>query len=139
MSFINISKFYIKSKNNLSFFENKHKISYNAYLLLKKYVVSKVLDQSKLDFAYPQKWKPKVLKNLSPRALKSLYRLSDKFEKNNCGIISQTYSSSKTVNKHKKKLSKKSIELLKKINDDLPRYKDIDLLIKKFRINKLLD
>ena len=139
MPFLNFSKFYIKSKNNLSFFENKHKISYNAYSLLKKYVVLKILDQSKLDFAYPQKWKPKVLKNLSPRALKSLYRLSDKFEKNNYGIISQTYSSTKTFNKNKKKLTKKSIELLKKINNDLPRYKNIDLLIKKFKINKILD
>ncbi len=138
MSFFNFNKFYTKSKKNLSFPENKHKISYKAYLLLKKFVVLKIIDQSKLDFAYPQKWKPKIFKNLSPRALKSLYRLSDKYEKNSHGIISQTYGLENS-NSNKKKISKKSYELLKKINNNLPRYENIDLKIKKFRINSILD
>lgn len=139
MSIFNFSKFYTKSKNNLSFFENKHKVSYKAYLLLKKFVVLKIIDQSKLDFAYPQKWKPKILKNLSPRALKSLYRLSDKYEKNSYGIISQTYGSEIKNSNKKIRISKISNELLKKINNNSPRYENIDLKIKKFRINRILD
>ena len=138
MSFFNFNKFYTKSKKNLSFSENKHKVSYKAYLLLKKFVVLKIIDQSKLDFAYPQKWKPKIFKNLSPRALKSLYRLSDKYQKNSHGIISQTYGL-EISNSNKKKISKKSNELLKKINNNLPRYENIDLKIKKLRINNILD
>ena len=34
---------------------------------------------------------------------------------------------------HKKKLSRKAKELLSKINNDLPRYDNIDMLIKKIK------
>ena len=114
MSFFNFNKFYTKSKNNLSFSENKHKVSYKAYLLLKKFVVLKIIDQSKLDFAYPQKWKPKIFKNLSPRALKSLYRLSDKYQKNSYGIISQTYGP-EIISSKKKEFPKNLMNFLKKL------------------------
>ena len=114
MSFFNFNKFYTKSKNNLSFSENKHKVSYKAYLFLKKFVVLKIIDQSKLDFAYPQKWKPKIFKNLSPRALKSLYRLSDKYQKNSYGIISQTYGQ-EIISSKKKEFPKNLMNFLKKL------------------------
>ena len=133
MALFNLDKFYTKSKNNLSFFESKYKISYKAYQLLKKFVVLKYIDQSKLDFAYPLKWKPKILKNLSPRALRTLYRLSDKFEKNSLGIISQNYEINE-VKTTKKKNSHKAQNLLHKIENDLPRYQEIDSLIKKYKI-----
>ena len=98
-------------------------------------VIKNQVSADKLDFVYPQNWKPKIFKNLSSRALTSLYRLSEKFEKNSVGILSQSYM----THKAKKRLSKKAQHLLKRINaDDNNRYSHIDVMIKKHKINKIL-
>ena len=112
MSFLTLINFTQKVKTIYLFLKNKHKVSYKAYLLLKKFVVLKIIDQSKLDFAYPQKWKPKIFKNLSPRALKSLYRLSDRYQKNSYGIISQTYGP-EIISSKKKEFPKNLMNFLK--------------------------
>ena len=87
MSIFNTNRSF-KNNNKLSFFVNKHKISYKAYELLKKLIISKRVDQSKLDFAHPEMWKPNIIKNLSPKAIKTLYRLSDN-KKDDNGLIAQ--------------------------------------------------
>lgn len=133
MSIFNTNRF-SKNNNKLSLFVNKHKISYKAYELLKKLIIAKRVDQSKLDFAHPEMWKPKVLKNLSPKAIKTLYRLSDN-KKDDNGLIAQSY-----IEKVKKSpLSPVAKTLLKKIKKNEPRYSNIDVLIKKYKINKILD
>jgi len=68
--------------------------------------------------------------------MKTLYRLSDKYSKNRHGIIAQYYSHD---NKKKKNLSPKAIRLLNKIKSSKTRYENIDLLIKKYKINKALE
>ena len=99
-------------------------------------VIKNIVSSDKLDFVYPQNWKPKIFKNLSSRGLITLYRLSERFEKNSNGVLSQTYSVSNTK---KKKLSKRAELLLKQIKKkDNDRYSNIDLLIKKQKINKIL-
>ena len=137
-----------KSKNNkLSFFSTKFNMSFQAYELLKKFVVSGVIDSDKLDFAHPKNWKPRVLKNISPKSMKTLYRLSDIYEKNSQGMICQNIlkKDQPKVIKEKiegfisiksKKLSPKAKNLLEEIRNGKPRYENIDLLIKKYKVNK---
>ncbi|MAH78438.1 MAG: hypothetical protein CMP41_00715 [Rickettsiales bacterium] len=126
-----------KINNKLSFFIKKNKVSFLAYELLKKYVVNQVISADKLDFAYPKNWNPTVLKNVSPRSMKTLYRLSDTYSKNKHGIIAQKFITNYESNK--KKLSPHALRLLNKINSSKPRYNEIDLLIKKYKINKALE
>ena len=135
MQFLKFNKNIKKSKNNLSFFAKKHRVSFKAYDLLKKFVINGNVSQEKLDFAYPQTWKPKILKNLSQRALRTLYRLSDIFKKNSLGVISQDYE----LTQKKKPLSNKAKLLLHKINNNEARYQTIDNMIKKYNIKKILD
>ena len=124
-----------KENTKLSFFVKKHKISFLAYELLKKFVVSQAIPPDKLDFVFPQNWTPKILKNLSPKARNTLYRLSDNYSKNKKGLICQNND----VVQINKSLSPNAIKLLKKINTNQPRYHKIDLLIKKYKINKVLN
>lgn len=137
MSFFNFKS--NKQKNKLPFFIKKNKISFLAYEILKKFVISRQIPPEKLDFVFPQNWTPKILKDLSPEARNSLYRLSDTFKKNKKGLICQTYSYNFHQKKSLKKLSKKAKILLKKINNDEFRYERIDMLVKKYKINKALD
>lgn len=123
-----------KENTKLSFFVKKHKISFLAYELLKKFVISQSVSPDKLDFVFPQNWTPKVLKNLSPKARTTLYRLSDNYGKNKKGLICQNNN----IIHRKKPLSSNATRLLKKINNNQPRYQKIDLLIKKYKINKVL-
>ena len=135
MGIFNFNKNTNKSNFKLPIFYKKFKISFKAYETLKKIVIKNQVSADKLDFVYPQNWKPKIFKNLSSRALTSLYRLSEKFEKNSVGILSQSYM----THKAKKRLSKKAQHLLKRINaDDNNRYSHIDVMIKKHKINKIL-
>ena len=128
MSLIN---FYNKAKKgfNKSTFSNKNAISFQAYELLKKYVVKGIVEPDKLDIAYPKNTKLKVLKNVSHRSMKTFYKLSDRNKKNQRGILSQKNN---VVFSSKKKLSPKAKKLLHKINKDLPRYQDIDSLIQQY-------
>lgn len=136
MGIFNFSKNSNKSSYKLPIFYKKYKISFKAYEVLKKMVIKNIVSSDKLDFVYPQNWKPKIFKNLSSRGLITLYRLSERFEKNSNGVLSQTYSVSNTK---KKKLSKRAELLLKQIKKkDNDRYSNIDLLIKKQKINKIL-
>lgn len=135
MGIFNFNKNTNKSSFKLPIFYKKFKISFKAYEILKKLVIKKEVSADKLDFVYPQNWRPKIFKNLSSRALTTLYRLSEKFEKNENGVLSQSY----LAHFKKKKLSKKAEKLLKGINsNDKNRYSRIDVLIKKHRINKIL-
>ena len=129
----NINNSKIKKENcKLSFFVKKHNISFLAYDLLKKFVVKKIVSPEKLDFAHPKNWNPKVLKSISPKAMQTLYRLSDIYNKNSQGMISQK----PIMTNNNKKLSPKAEKLLKKIENNQERYDHIDLLIKKYKINK---
>ena len=121
---------YNKAKKNLnkSAFNQKNTISFQAYELLKKYVVDEIVPPEKLDSAHPKNVNLKILKNVSPRAMKTFYKLSDKNIKNQNGMLSQTNNPAFT---YKKKLSPKAKKLLHKIKNDLPRYQSIDLIIKK--------
>ena len=134
-----------KENNKSSFFIKKYKVSFLAYELLKKYVVLKKVKPEKLDFVHPKNWKPRVIKNISPKAMKTLYRLSDLYEKNANGMVAQIKKIepkvlTKKIEGHitvkSKKLSPKANNTLKKIRDEKLRYENIDLLIKKFKINK---
>lgn len=124
-----------KENTKLSFFVKKNKISFLAYELLKKFVISQAITPDKLDFVFPQNWTPKILKNLSPKARNTLYRLSDNYGKNKKGLICQNND----VLQKSKSLSPNAIKLLKEINTNQPRYHKIDLLIKKYKINKVLN
>ena len=124
-----------KENTKLSFFVKKHKISFLAYELLKKFVISQSIPPDKLDFVFPQNWTPKILKNLSPKARNTLYRLSDNYSKNKKGLICQDNN----FIRNNKSLSPNALKLLKKINKNQPRYHKIDLLIKKYKINKVLN
>ncbi len=122
--------FYNKAKKdiNKSFPNQRNIISFQAYELLKKYVVDGLVAPDKLDIAHPKNTNLKVLKNVSQRSMKTFYKLSDRNRKNPRGILSQVASPTKT----KKKLSSKAKNLLNKINKDLPRYQNIDRLIEKY-------
>lgn len=136
MGIFNFNKNSNKSSYKLPIFYKKYKISFKAYEVLKKLVIKNIVSSDKLDFVYPQNWKPKIFKNLSSRGLITLYRLSERFEKNSNGVLSQTYNLNNTK---KKKLSKRAEKLLKQIKKkDNDRYSNIDLLIKKQKINKIL-
>ena len=128
MSFFNI---YNKAKKNLnkSSFNQKNAISFNAYKLLKRYVVNGLVDSTALDSAFPQNTKLKVLKNVSQRSMKTFYKLADKHLMNKHGILSQTNN----YKFSKRKLSTKAKSLLKLIKNNSDRYTKIDELISKFK------
>ena len=128
-----------KQKNKLPFFVKKNKISFLAYEILKKFVIDRQIAPEKLDFVFPQNWTPKILKTLSPQARNTLYRLSDNYHKNKKGLICQKNNPSSQNQQPSKSLSKKAKLLLDKINNNESRYDRIDMLIKKYRINKVLD
>ena len=130
MSLFNI---YNKAKKNLnkSSFSQKNAISFNAYKLLKKYVVSGLVDSSALDSAFPKNTKLKILKNVSQRSMKTFYKIADKHIMNKHGVLSQTNKLDSSVKKTK--LSNKAKSLLKLIESDSVRYTKIDELISKFK------
>ena len=131
MAFFNI---YNKTKKNLnkSSFNQKYAISFNAYKLLKKYVVNGLVETSTLDNAFPKNTKLKVLKNVSQRSMKTFYKLTDKHIMNKHGVLSQP-NKLKLPNNKKIKLSSRAKALLKLIKTDSPRYQRIDILISKLR------
>ena len=126
-------KLYNKAKRqiNKSPFKQKNFVSFQAYELLKKYVVTGLVEASALDNAYPKNTKLKVLKNVSHRSMHTFYKLSDRYSKNKRGVLSQSIKSDYHLF-HKKKLSSKAKDLLKKIDNNEARYESIDKLIKKY-------
>jgi hypothetical protein len=126
-------KLYNKAKRqiNKSPFKQKNFVSFQAYELLKKYVVTGLVAASSLDSAYPKNTKLKVLKNVSHRSMHTFYKLSDRYSKNKRGVLSQSIKSDYHLF-HKKKLSSKAKDLLKKIDNNEARYESIDKLIKKY-------
>ena len=131
MGFFNI---YNKTKKNLnkSSFNQKNAISFNAYKLLKKYVVNGLVEASALDNAFPKNTKLKVLKNVSQRSMKTFYKLADKHIMNKHGVLSQS-NKLKSPNDKKRNLSSKAKALLKLIETDSPRYERINNLISKLK------
>ena len=125
-----IFNIYNKAKNhiNKTYFSEKRVISFEAYNLLKKYVVKGLSQAEHLDTAYPKNLRMNVLKNVSHRSMKTFYKLSDHYKKNKNGVLCQS-----NVYVVDKKLSPKAKKLLKKINNDLPRYIEIDKLIQKYK------
>ena len=126
-------KLYNKSKKsiNKSSINSKYAISFKAYELLKRYVVKELVSSNKLDSAYPKNTKLKVIKNVSHRSMQTFYKLSDKYQTNKSGVLSQF--SGFEGKRQKRKLSKKAKDLLFKIKNDLPRYESIDYLIKNYK------
>jgi hypothetical protein len=127
MSFFNL---YNKAKKNFnkSSLNQKNAISFNAYKLLKRFVVNGLVDPSSLDNAFPKNTKLKILKNVSQRSMKTFYKLADKHLMNKHGVLSQTNN----IDIHnKKKLSSKAKKLLKLIKTNSDRYVEIDELISK--------
>jgi len=131
MAFFNI---YNKTKKNLnkSSFNQRNAISFNAYKLLKKYVVNGLVEANALDNAFPKNTKLKVLKNVSQRSMKTFYKLADKHIMNKHGVLSQS-NKLKSPSDKKSKLSSKARALLKLIETDSPRYERIDNLISKLK------
>ena len=131
MGFFNI---YNKTKRNLnkSSFNQRNAISFNAYKLLKNYVVNGLVEANTLDNAFPKNTKLKVLKNVSQRSMKTFYKLTDKHRMNKHGVLSQSNKLVSPDNK-KNKLSSKAKALLKLIETNSPRYERIDNLISKLR------
>ena len=84
-----------------------------------------------LDNAYPKNTRLNVLKNVSQRSMLTFYKLSDKYSKNKKGVLSQSIKDDYYLF-HKKKLSPKAKDLLKKIENNSPRYENIDNIIKKY-------
>lgn len=125
-----IFNIYNKAKHhiNKTYFSEKRVISFEAYSLLKKYIVNGLSDPKNLDTAYPKNLRMNVLKNVSHRSMKTFYKLSDHYKKNKNGVLCQ--SNQFVV---KKKISSKAKKLLKKIKGDLPRYKEIDEMIEKYK------
>ena len=125
---------YNKTKKNLnkSSFNQRNAISFNAYKLLKKYVVNGLVEANTLDNAFPKNTKLKVLKNVSQRSMKTFYKLTDKHRMNKHGVLSQSNKLISPDNK-KNKLSSKAKALLKLIETNSPRYERIDNLISKLR------
>ncbi len=121
---------YNKAKKhiNKTYFSEKNVISFQAYNLLKKYVVKGLSHPSSLDKAYPKNLRLNVLKNVSRRSMKTFYKLSDHYKKNKNGVLFQ--SNEFPV---KEKISPKAKSLLKKLNNNLPRYTKIDEIIKKHK------
>ena len=121
-------KFYHKTKSDVNKLNIHHKksISFKAYELLKKYVVAGKVSVSSLDNAYPKNTKLKVLKNVSQRSMKTFYKLSDKYDKDKNGLLSQI---SNQLGYTKKKITPHAKQLLNKINNNQSRYQKIDKLI----------
>ena len=89
MVFINLYNI-AKKQINKSSFKQKNIISFQAYELLKQYVVKGLVNANVLDSAYPKNTRLKVLKNVSQRSMHTFYKLSDK---SNCFtlLIAQPY------------------------------------------------
>ena len=98
---------------------------------LKRYVVKELVSSNKLDSAYPKNTKLKVIKNVSHRSMQTFYKLSDKYQTNKSGVLSQFNRFE--GKRQKRRLSKKAKDLLFKIKNDLPRYESIDYLIKNYK------
>ena len=135
MGFFNI---YNKTKKNLNkpSFNQRNAISFNAYKLLKKYVVNGLVEANTLDNAFPKNTKLNVLKNVSQRSMKTFYKLTDKHKMNKHGVLSQSnklVSPEVSPESKKNKLSSKAKALLKLIETNSPRYERIDNLISKLR------
>ncbi|MAI29463.1 MAG: hypothetical protein CMP38_04555 [Rickettsiales bacterium] len=130
---MSLLKLYNKSKKsiNKSSINSKYAISFKAYELLKRYVIQNMVQPEKLDNAYPKNTKFKVIKNVSQRSMQTFYKLSDKYQTNKSGVLSQ-FNSFKGK-RQKRKLSKNAKDLLFKIKNDLPRYETIDYLIKNLK------
>ena len=130
---MSLFKLYNKSKKsiNKSSINSKYAISFKAYELLKKLIVRDVVQARMLDNAYPKNTKLNVLKNVSQRSMQTFYKLSDKYQTNKSGVLSQFNSFE--GKRQKRKLSQKAKDLLFKINNDLPRYESIDYLIKNLK------
>ncbi len=130
---MSLLKLYNKSKSSISksSINSKYAISFKAYDLLKRLVVKDIVHPEKLDNAYPKNTKLKVIKNVSQRSMQTFYKLSDKYQTNKSGVISQF--NSLDGKRQKRKLSKKAKDLLFKIKNDLPRYENIDYLIKNLK------
>tara|TARA_B100000886_G_C20359206_1_gene464419 strand:- start:118 stop:510 length:393 start_codon:yes stop_codon:yes gene_type:complete len=124
-------KFYHKTKSDVNKLNNHHKksISFKAYELLKRLVVTGKTNVASLDNAYPKNTKLKVLKNVSQRSMKTFYKLSDKYDRDKNGVLSQI---NEDVSYTKKKISPYSKQLLDKINKDQPRYQKVDELIERY-------
>ena len=130
---MSLFKLYNKSKKsiNKSSINSKYAISFKAYELLKRFVVNDFVLPEKLDSAYPKNTKLKVIKNVSQRSMQTFYKLSDKYQTNKSGVLSQFISFE--GKRQKRKLSRKAKDLLFKIKNDLPRYESIDYLIKNLK------
>ena len=130
---MSLLKLYSKSKKsiNKSSINSKYAISFKAYDLLKRLVVQDIVQPEKLDNAYPKNTKLKILKNVSQRSMRTFYKLSDKYQTNKSGVLSQFNSFE--GRRQKRKLSKKAKDLLFKIKNDLPRYESVDYLIKNLK------
>ena len=63
--------------------------------------------------------------------MQTFYKLSDKYQTNKSGVLSQFNSFE--GKRQKRKLSRKAKDLLFKIKNDLPRYESIDYLIKNLK------
>ena len=124
-------KFYHKTKSDVNKLNSHHKksISFKAYELLKRLVVTGKTNVASLDNAYPKNTKLKVLKNVSQRSMKTFYKLSDKYDRDKNGVLSQI---NEDVSYTKKKISPYSKQLLEKINKDQPRYQKVDELIERY-------
>ena len=81
MVFINLYNI-AKNQINKSSFKQKNIISFQAYELLKQFVVKGFVNPDVLDNAYPKNTRLKVLKNVSQRSMHTFYKLSDKYSKN---------------------------------------------------------
>ena len=120
---------YNKAKNhiNKTYFSEKRIISFEAYNLLKKYVVNGLSQPNSLDTAYPKNLKMNVLKNVSQRSMKTFFI--------NYPIIIKKIKKEYFVNLMSLMLEinylKMQKKLLKQIKNDSPRYQEIDRLIEK--------
>ena len=130
---MSLLKLYNKSKIsiNKSSLNSKYAISFKAYELLKRFVIKDIVQAEKLDSAYPKNTKLKIIKNVSHRSMQTFYKLSDKYQTNKSGVLSQINNFE--GKRQKRKLSKKAKDLLFKIKNDLPRYESIDYLIKNLK------
>jgi len=130
---MSLLKLYNKSKKSINKYSinSKYAISFKAYELLKRFVIKDIVQPEKLDGAYPKNTKLKVLKNVSQRSMQTFYKLSDKYQTDKSGVLSQF--NSLNGKRQKRKLSKKAKDLLFKIKNDLPRYEYVDYLIKNLK------
>ena len=127
---MSLLKLYNKSKKsiNKSSINSKYAISFKAYDLLKRLVVQDIVQPEKLDNAYPKNTKLKILKNVSQRSMQTFYKLSDKYQTNKSGVLSQFNSFE--GRRQKRKLSKKAKDLLFKIKIIYRDMKELTILLK---------